>query len=197
MADFISVYDNSLEPSLCKEIIDLFNSDSLKYEGVTSSGLDLDIKHSTDLQIRNDSKWKRIRSTLSRELSYRLKTYLKNIDIKWCGLKNHEKKDGFVPENLVFETFQIQRYVKGQGHFKLHTDGSVDTICGSTKQRIVTYLWYLNDVDEGGETVVFDNIKIKPEAGRLLLFPASWTYPHAGNMPISNDKYIVTGWAYA
>ena len=35
---------------------------------------------------------------------------------------------------------------------------------------------------------------IKPEAGKLLLFPASWTFPHCGQMPISHDKYIITGW---
>jgi hypothetical protein len=30
--------------------------------------------------------------------------------------------------------------------------------------------------------------------GKLLLFPASWVFPHRGKMPISEDKYIVTGW---
>ena len=61
--------------------------------------------------------------------------------------------------------------------------------------RIVTFLFYLNDVEEGGETF-FYNGKVKPEAGKLILFPATWTYNHKGNMPISNDKYIVTGWFY-
>jgi hypothetical protein len=37
---------------------------------------------------------------------------------------------------------------------------------------------------------------VKPEAGKLLFFPATWTYPHRGMMPISNDKYIITGWIY-
>ena len=34
----------------------------------------------------------------------------------------------------------------------------------------------------------------KPKQGSLLLFPATWTYPYSGSMPISNDKYIITGW---
>jgi len=61
--------------------------------------------------------------------------------------------------------------------------------------RIITYLWYLNDVEEGGETL-FHNFKIKPKTGSLLLFPATWTYKHSGAMPISNDKYIITGWVW-
>ena len=40
------------------------------------------------------------------------------------------------------------------------------------------------------------NCKIKPKKGRLLIFPSTWTYIHGGNTPISNDKYIVTGWFY-
>jgi hypothetical protein len=60
----------------------------------------------------------------------------------------------------------------------------------------LTYIWYLNDVNEGGETIIWDNHKIKPTTGKLLLFPATWTYPHSGLMPISNDKYIITGWIY-
>ena len=59
-----------------------------------------------------------------------------------------------------------------------------------------TYLWYLNTVIEGGETVFWDSYKIKPEAGKIVLFPACWTFPHTGKMPISNDKYIITGWIY-
>jgi hypothetical protein len=65
------------------------------------------------------------------------------------------------------------------------------------KNRIITYLWYLNDVEEGGETDFPDiNIKVKPETGKLVLFPATWDFPHCGKMPISSNKYIVTGWLY-
>jgi hypothetical protein len=51
-------------------------------------------------------------------------------------------------------------------------------------------------VNIGGETEITGYIKIKPKTGSLLLFPATWTYPHCGKMPISNDKYIITGWVY-
>jgi len=61
--------------------------------------------------------------------------------------------------------------------------------------RIITFIWYLNNVEEGGETL-FEDFKIKPMEGSLLFFPATWTYPHSGAMPTSNDKYIITGWIY-
>ena len=63
--------------------------------------------------------------------------------------------------------------------------------------RVLTYLFYLNDIDEGGETEFFGgDIKIIPKAGKLIIFPASWTFPHCGKMPISSNKYIITGWIY-
>ena len=63
--------------------------------------------------------------------------------------------------------------------------------------RVLTYLFYLNDVDEGGETEFYGgDIKIKPKQGKMILFPSSWTYPHSGKMPVSSNKYIITGWIY-
>jgi hypothetical protein len=52
----------------------------------------------------------------------------------------------------------------------------------------------LNDVYEGGETEFVDGTLIKPERGKLIIFPAYWNYHHQGRPPISNTKYIVTGW---
>ena len=43
---------------------------------------------------------------------------------------------------------------------------------------------------------MFKNGKIKAEKGKLLIFPSSWTYIHRGNIPISDDKYIITGWVH-
>ena len=64
-----------------------------------------------------------------------------------------------------------------------------------TSSRILTWLFYLNDVDEGGETeLLYQSIRVKPKAGRLVIFPAYFTHAHRGNPPISNTKYIATGW---
>lgn len=61
--------------------------------------------------------------------------------------------------------------------------------------RILAYTVYLNDVQEGGETeFLYYPIRIKPKMGTVLLFPAGFTHTHRGNPPISNEKYIITGW---
>jgi len=52
--------------------------------------------------------------------------------------------------------------------------------------------FYLNDVEEGGETY-FDTIDftVQAKTGRLVIFPPLWTYPHSGRPPISDDKFII------
>ena len=52
-------------------------------------------------------------------------------------------------------------------------------------------MWYLNDVENGGETE-FLNVSIKPKAGTLVVFPPLWMFPHKGNAPISGSKYLLS-----
>ena len=88
----------------------------------------------------------------------------------------------------------IQKYKKFQGKYTYHHDFYNDY--ESKRHRTVTYLWYLNDVEEGGETEFWGSYNIKPKKGKLIFFPATWCFPHRGKMPISSDKYIITGWFY-
>jgi hypothetical protein len=191
MSDFIRVYDGSLTKELCVEIIDKFADDDHKYGGVTAGGHEKSIKDSTDLQVRNDETWSRIRRCLMRELEFRIPEYISSVSAT-CWSEDHTLLKG----KLCFDTLQIQKYRKGEGKYVCHTDQSCRTENGTNQMRAITYLWYLNNVEKGGETAVLSNIKIQPSAGRLLLFPATWTYPHCGMMPESGDKYIVTGWVY-
>lgn len=64
-----------------------------------------------------------------------------------------------------------------------------------TSARILAYIVYLNDVEEGGETeFLYQHMRVKPKKGSIVLFPAAFTHTHRGNPPLSNDKYIMTGW---
>ena len=59
--------------------------------------------------------------------------------------------------------------------------------------RYLVFLWYLNDVAEGGETEFCNfGLRVQARAGRLLMFPPYWMFQHAGLAPCSNDKYIVS-----
>ena len=62
---------------------------------------------------------------------------------------------------------------------------------------MITVIAYLNDVEEGGETYFEHfNLKIKPEIGKTLIWPAEWTHAHSGSILKSGEKYIITGWLH-
>jgi hypothetical protein len=88
-------------------------------------------------------------------------------------------------------SYKIQKTLPGQGYHIWHCeDMSLDF-----RTRIGTYILYLNDVEEGGETeFLYQNQRIKPSAGTLVIFPSGYIHAHRGNPPLSGVKYILTGW---
>jgi Rps23 Pro-64 3,4-dihydroxylase Tpa1-like proline 4-hydroxylase len=188
MENLIYLENNSLPNELCEEIIEMFENDDSQYEGVTAVGLNKHIKDTKDMIIPNNDKWNKILKVLTKELHRNLNLYIKL-------LKTDLNDYAIFSKNFLYEnSFQIQRYRKNEGKYIYHHDH--DIRFDQKDHRVITYLWYLNTVYQGGETEIWKTIKIKPEQGKLLLFPASWTFPHSGLIPESNNKYIITGWLY-
>ncbi len=201
---YIYVNETSLSEDLCEEIMYKHSIEPGKSPGSTFGGVMTDVKDTVDYCIMDDPNWSRIRETLISELLNNIHIYVSKLDTVMYhsqpssinNIKGNIKNNNFKELNvnsLFFETLMVQKYQCKKGRYVYHQDGH----CESNKRnRILTYIWYLNDVEEGGETQFWDNYKIKPQKGKLVLFPAAWMYPHTGLMPISNDKYIITGWVY-
>ena len=182
--NFIYSVKNSLDEKVCNEIITLFEASDKTYKGVVAGGLLEDVKKSQDLRMAMDPEvFKDLAKILYDELNKHLYKY---IDI---ANQNCYTISASTYEDLGF---QIKKYTKNTGFFKYHNDELIDHL--QDRYRVLTYLWYLNNIEIGGETEFGGNIKIKPEMGKLIIFPATWTFPHCGLMPIDNDKYIVSGW---
>jgi len=188
--DLVYINTTSISRELCNDMINLFEQEDTKYDGLTLSGLNKKLKDTTDFTIpRGVDKWNKINGLLTKELFNNVIEYVKKYNNKV-----NETYEIFNAKYLTVESLQVQKYNKNAGKYLYHDDA----VCNfkEKKMRVLTFLWYLNDVDEGGETEFWSKYRIKPEAGKLILFPASWTFPHAGMVPISNDKYIITGWLW-
>lgn len=88
-------------------------------------------------------------------------------------------------------TYKIQRTDPAGGYHLWHCeDGEREY-----SRRIGTYILYLNDVEQGGETeFLYLSKRISPKKGRLIIFPPNYPWAHRGNPPLSGTKYILTGW---
>lgn len=181
---YIQIYENALSKEWCEKIIKIFDENEEQHkDGVTAGGMN---KHTKDTKEMYFDKMPL--SVYDKDLFDNLHSYL----IKYG---KHNEIMSMLQADIDDTGYQLQKYVANEGFYKWHQDGETKMRNNKLSHRIITYLWYLNDVQEGGETL-FQNFKIKPKQGSLLLFPATWTYKHSGAMPISNDKYIITGWIW-
>lgn len=105
----------------------------------------------------------------------------------------YEKEFAPLKESAVHGnySFKMQRTDLREGYHIWHYESNSKECCN----RLLTWMLYLNDVEEGGETeFLYQSLRIKPKQGTLLIWPAGFTHTHRGNPPLSNPKYVVTGW---
>ena len=98
-----------------------------------------------------------------------------------------------IAQNLEMGSFNLGRYQRGQHFQKMHTERAD---LGSL-HRVLAWMTYLNDVDEGGETCFSHyGLNIKPRKGLTMIWPAEWTHAHKGAVVAKGNKYIITGWMH-
>lgn len=182
MSPFIWVKDGVLSAKFCKQVIQKFDADSRSVLGQTSSGYNPDVKRSLDLQISTLDDWKQEDTVFFEMLGKHIPTYQKHLDKIMPGIPI------FGTPDVKDSGYQVQKTVPGE-EYVWHQDSCVK----DGYARSLTYIWYLNDVLEGGQTEFYDGTLVAPKRGRMVLFPATWTFMHRGRPPES-DKYIVTGW---
>ena len=179
--DFIYIQKDALPKSFCDNVIQKFELDDRKRQGQVGSGVRLDIKRSCDLSITGKEDWESYDQAFFKSLNDALKEYLRFIPeeyIQFKALGRFEDDTGY----------QIQKTQPGD-YYIWHHD--------QTKTRLVTFIWYLNDVKDGGYTEFIDGTRIQPEVGKLIIFPATWDFLHRGVSPKTETKYICTGWVHA
>lgn len=97
----------------------------------------------------------------------------------------------------------VQKYLKGiGGYYHYHSEIYPSlkkefkiSNSSETLHRVLLFMYYLNDVHQGGETEFYYQKRlIAPQVGRLVIAPAGFTHTHKGHIPLSNDKYILTSW---
>lgn len=186
MIEYLEEYENVLDEDICEKIIQKFLGEKNKHDGVMASGLNKSIKNTTDFHLKlnhNDQDWINYDKILFESLNKCLNQY-----------REKYKSFQLFFKDLDDTGFQIQQYEKNVGFYLDHHDFQINQ---NNSYRILTFLFYLNDIEVGGETdFLFGRIKVKPKRGKCILFPASWTFPHKGCTPITNDKFIITGWLY-
>ena len=170
---------HNLSDDFCIQCIDKFESDTRKHVGeIGANVVNEDIKRSTDLHISQLKEWKGEDNTLYNALKEGLNNYKEYVPNDYEYVLFHSIKD---------TGYQIQK-TEPEQWYAWHHDQS-DQQC-----RMLTYMWYFNTIKEGGYTEFCNGLRVYPERGKLLIFPATWEYIHRGYPPLLETKYVCIGW---
>ena len=121
-------------------------------------------------------------------------TYHQVRDVVMSNLANYLESVNILKTSdvLFFNIMKAQKTPAGSVGF---SNFHIEQGAGLNASRVITWMIYLNDVEDGGSTEFpYQKQVFQPKAGSLLLWPAGYTHPHRGNPVYSNDKYIFTGW---
>lgn len=219
MTTFIEVIDNALPAQLCSDIINTFDASGQLAPGRTGGGVDTDKKRSMDVSFSQNPEFQAYHQQVFQVCGNAIFNYLKKYYfaiVGPLGLTLPDPNTG-QPVKLTSENFETlglpqlpmliqhlfrlgdintQRYEKGQGGYPYwHSEVFPQAPHNEALHRILLFMFYLNDVEEGGSTdFYYQNVSIQPKAGRMVIAPAYFTHTHRGQIPVSDNKYILTSW---
>jgi hypothetical protein len=188
ITNFIGVYDNYITKEECNNAIKLFETENKFLNTVNRIGSEkgMSILKKQDQQYfaagNNIDVWWQD-----------LKPLIFNYDIAWNHYaKNVGAKEAYGNIGFKLTGLKIQKTLPTEGYHVWHIEHSSFRF---DSKRAFVYSVYLNDVEEGGETEFLHFSKrVKPKAGRIVIWPAAFPYLHRGNPPLSGEKYILTSW---
>jgi predicted 2-oxoglutarate/Fe(II)-dependent dioxygenase YbiX len=138
----------------------------------------------------SDDKFARNADAFILDTTTKEKELLKNIfqDRTFNYIKEYLFK--YKTTALKYETPVLLRYGVGQ-KFSDHIDDHP-----LLQRRRISIIYYINDTYLGGE-IEFPrfNIKIKPNAQSMIIFPSSYTYNHTVHEIVDGKRYCIVQWA--
>jgi prolyl 4-hydroxylase len=176
LCDCVQVFEHAFSESFCTQMISSFASLS-RFHKTNGKGV---------MAGHQSSVWTELDITPLTDSGFR-QVILDNMLSHLARYNAAVRQPIAIPGTDKLDQLVIKRYQPGASeHFELHFDS-----IGPVANRYLVFLWYLNDVSEGGETVFPAlDLRVAPKQGRLLMFPPYWMFQHEGRAPLSNDKYI-------
>lgn len=217
--DFIEVCEGALDTAFCRDLIARFEASSHAVRGSTGGGVDTRLKDSWDITLADHPEWKDVENHFNTVMLRGVMAYVRKYAyaaLAPMALRMPDPKTGelvlldpamvaALPDNLLQAlvtkcfrpgTINLQKYHADQGGYPYwHCELFPKADNGETLHRVLLWSVYLNDGFSEGETEFhYQQRKIVPKTGSLLIAPAGFTHTHRGNMPKGGDKYIATSW---
>lgn len=191
----IAEYHGAIDERDCTELVSCLTEEfsTLFESGPTLGGINSLMKNSMDTSFMNAEQY-------GPHLRY-FRNYselcTKLDSIVWSCVADYIQfyKELWYAPNIHCTGFRIQRYERNAGFYRTHCDATSWTPIndGTDTVRVLAVVVYLNDVHEGGGThFPIHDFTTTADVGKVVIFPTTWQYPHMGQVPLSNDKWIIS-----
>ena len=98
-------------------------------------------------------------------------------------------------EDTIITGYKFQKSTEGGGFTTWHSELPIfGKRWTDFRERFGVWTFYLNDTDTGYTDFMYQKLSVKPETGKLVIWPAYFTHKHRANPDLKEDKYIITGW---
>lgn len=178
LKDYIKTY-TCIPPKTISKLVRWANNQAFT-EAQTIGGLNKEIRNVLEYNFHVDgrsytkSKWYNYFSNIFLNVSdkYKQDTLNKHIDIKYVtniNLLKYEK-----------DYFYVQ-----------HVDHAASV------PRTLSLIAFLNNDYEGGELIFSlgkEEYVVKPEVGKVIIWPSTFSYPHRVKAVTKGTRYVVVGW---
>jgi len=105
--------------------------------------------------------------------------------------------------NELIQVFiKVAYWVNGYKFQKSSADGGFCTWhvehsdAENSMKRYLVWMFYLNTTESGYTEFDYQDMRVQPTQGTLVLWPAYFTHPHRAAPDLKEDKYIITGWLH-
>lgn len=217
MSDFIEVIDNAVDPATCAAIVAQMQQSQGLRPGEVGGGVFPELKHSRDLRLAGQPEWAQANAVIQQAVFAGLQAYLRTYPQalisplmlqvpvdggnRRLGAEDVTGMDGQALGQLAQTCFRpgavnLQWYRANEGGYPYwHCELYPRDAQAETLHRHLLWTLYLNDDFAEGETeFLYQQRKIAPRTGSLLIAPTAFTHTHRGNRPRDGDKFIATSW---
>ena len=217
MSDFIEVIDNAVDAATCAAIVAQMQQSQALRPGEVGGGVFPELKHSRDLRLAGQPEWAQANAVIQQAVFAGLQAYLRTYPQALISPLMLQVPTGQGQRRLDAEdvsgmddpalgqlartcfrpgAVNLQWYRAGEGGYPYwHCELYPRDAQAETLHRHLLWTLYLNDDFAEGETeFLYQQRKIAPRSGSLLIAPTAFTHTHRGNRPQGGDKFIATSW---
>ena len=217
MSDFIEVFDNAVDPATCAAIVARMQQAQGLQPGEVGGGVYPELKHSRDLRLSGQPQWQDVNALIQQAVFAGLQSYLRRypqalisplmLQVPVDGSQHRLGADDVAGMDdaalgqlartcLRPGVANLQWYRADEGgypywHCELYPR---DADCETLHRHLLWTLYLNEDFAEGETEFLFQQRKVRPRTGSLLIAPTAFTHTHRGNRPKGGDKFIATSW---